>query len=54
MEPQHVPEALSGELQTLKRLGDGAQGMNENEAQNFVMRLLSFYGKLRGVGRWLK
>jgi hypothetical protein len=47
LEPKHVPEALRGELQTLKNLGAGAQSMSENEAYNFVMGLLSFYGKLR-------
>ena len=47
LEPEHVPEALRGELQTLKSLGDRAQSMSEDEAHNLVMRLLSFYGKLR-------
>jgi hypothetical protein len=47
LEPEHVPEALRGELQRLKSDGDGARSMSEGEAHNFVMKLLSFYGKLR-------
>jgi hypothetical protein len=43
----HVPEALRGELQTLKTSGASAQRMSEDEAYYFVMQLLSFYGKFR-------
>jgi hypothetical protein len=47
LKPAHVPEKLRRELQELKSLGDGAENMRDDEAQNFVMRLLSFYGTLR-------
>ena len=50
LRPEHVPETLRDKLRTLKSDGAGAQNMNEDEAFNFVMKILSFYGHLLRAG----